>query len=222
MNYDREDTPTLALPKQQYGGSGVIEPIPKRRKMPFWKVVVVALGVSIVGAGAVSYFVSQSGVNVEAVVEENNYVGKKLNEVVQSLHNEGLDETMYHIQFNDPDDVSDGDYIVDRVYTAQDQVYITAEPTAVDFIENMTMLNENWHTVKQELSSQGYEADYDYKVYTDSGTIYRDENWTVVGVDTDEDKAKIYLTNHVKSDIQDFGNQVTDGISEAWENFRQE
>lgn len=223
MQYKTDDTPTLVLPKQQgYQGSNTIEHAPKRPKTPFWKVLAVAVVLSLAGAGTVSYFVYQSGVNVEQIVEENNYVGEDTDDVIQSLHSEGLDETMYSIQIEDPENVSNGDHIVDNVTTAQDHVYITAIPTAVDVIENMVVVNENWHVMKQELSSQGYEADYDYEVYTDSGTIYRDENWTVVGIDTESDKAKIYLTNHVKSNIQDFGSEVTDGISDAWENFRQQ
>lgn len=223
MQYETDDTPTLVLPKQQgQEGDNALEPTPKRSKMPFWKVLVVTVALSLAGAGAVSYIVAQNTVNVEEIVEENNYVGKDTDEVVQSLQGEGLDKTMYSIRINDPENVSSGDYIVDKVTTAQDHIYITAIPTAVDVIENMVIMNENWHVMKQELSSQGYEAGYDYEVYTDSGTIYRDENWTVVGIDTDTDKAKIYLTNHVKSDIQDFGNEVTEGISEAWQNFRQQ
>lgn len=218
MQYEKDDT--LVLPAQE--GGYAVEPAPKRSKMPFWKVLVMSVALSLVGAGAVSYIVAQNTVNVEEIVEENNYAGKDIDEVVQSLHSEGLDETMYSIHIDDPENVSNGDYIVDKVTTAQDHMYITTVPTAVDVIENMVIVNENWHVMKQELSSQGYEAGYDYEVYTDSGTIYRDENWTVVGIDTESDKAKIYLTNHVKSDLQDFGNQVTEEISEAWENFKEQ
>src|SRR5699024_6770208 len=195
-------------------------PHKKQHKMPFWKVATIVALIAFILVSAIAYAIKLNEFKVSDVTSNHHFKGESLSSVEETLQVEGVDETMYTVNIDDPNELSDGNYIVSTVKANDDHAYITAVPNPKNVLASMDLVGKPWKEVKQELESLDYSNGFDYLVHTDKGQIYRDEHWSVYDIDTDKSITGIYVTNDVRNSVEDFGENISDKAGEKWKDFK--